>query len=227
MKENALSVIFIFFFLLSFSDDPGWSKYSATHWCLPHTVCSAVTECLIAPLPIKVKRIGRGCSHVTMMRPSQISSQCVWSSLGFFNSVLVRAKQPRPPWKCVAHLCFSPCSCQLFVELGYETWEPGAGPAGLGAPGLGDSLLRSTTSGQDLTTLSMRKIILTSNVNLCWCNMRLLPGILSLITWEKRPTTSLLQPPAGWLYRVMRSRLISFPLDWAALVPSATPPKSY
>lgn len=38
---------------------------------------------------------------------------------------------------------------------------------------------------QCVTTLSMKKFLLTSNLSLHWCNVRPFPHILSLFTWEK------------------------------------------
>ena len=43
---------------------------------------------------------------------------------------------------------------------------------------------------QCLATLPEKKFFLISNLNLPWCNIRPLPLILSLVTWEKRPIPS-------------------------------------
>jgi len=60
---------------------------------------------------------------------------------------------------------------------------------------------------QWLTTPSVNKSVITSNINLTWCNLRLFPHVLSLATWENRLALSLLQLPYRKLYRVMRSPL--------------------
>ncbi|XP_064911793.1 ankyrin repeat domain-containing protein 66 isoform X1 [Columba livia] len=59
----------------------------------------------------------------------------------------------------------------------------------------GDSTTALGSLFQCLTTFSMKKYFLISNVNLPWCNLRPFPLILSLATWEKRPTPSMIQPP--------------------------------
>ena len=59
----------------------------------------------------------------------------------------------------------------------------------------GDSTTFLGSLFQCLTTLSVKKFFLISNLNLPWCNLRPLPLILSLVTWEKRPTLTSLQPP--------------------------------
>uniref|UniRef100_A0A8D0FCQ9 Vasculin n=1 Tax=Strix occidentalis caurina TaxID=311401 RepID=A0A8D0FCQ9_STROC len=46
-----------------------------------------------------------------------------------------------------------------------------------------------------LTTLSVKILLLISNLNLTWCNLRSFSLVLSLGTWEKRPTPTSLQPP--------------------------------
>jgi len=43
--------------------------------------------------------------------------------------------------------------------------------------------------------------------NSYWGNLRLFPLILSLVTWEKRLTPTMLQPPFEYLYRAIRSSL--------------------
>jgi len=48
---------------------------------------------------------------------------------------------------------------------------------------------------QCLTTLSVKKFFLVSYLNIPWCNLRPFPLVLSLITWEKTPTPTSLQPP--------------------------------
>ncbi|KAK4810582.1 hypothetical protein QYF61_007319 [Mycteria americana] len=59
----------------------------------------------------------------------------------------------------------------------------------------GDSTASPGSLFQCLTTLSVNKFFLMSNLNLPWCNLRPLPLVLSLVTWEKRPTPTSLQPP--------------------------------
>lgn len=44
------------------------------------------------------------------------------------------------------------------------------------------------------TTFSGKKFFLRSNLNLSWCNLRLFPLMLSLVTWEKRLTS----PTYNW-----------------------------
>ncbi|KAK4832220.1 hypothetical protein QYF61_021067, partial [Mycteria americana] len=61
---------------------------------------------------------------------------------------------------------------------------------------------------QCLTTLSVNKFFLISNLNPPWCNLRPFPLVLSLVTWEKRPTPTWLQPPYRQLKRAGR-----FPLS--------------
>ncbi|KAK4824542.1 LOW QUALITY PROTEIN: hypothetical protein QYF61_016146, partial [Mycteria americana] len=52
----------------------------------------------------------------------------------------------------------------------------------------GDSTTSLGSLFQCLTTLSVKKFFLISNLNLAWHNLRPFPLILSLVTWEKRPT---------------------------------------
>ncbi|KAK4832719.1 LOW QUALITY PROTEIN: hypothetical protein QYF61_025208, partial [Mycteria americana] len=52
----------------------------------------------------------------------------------------------------------------------------------------GDSTTSLGSLFQCLTTLSLNKFFLISNLNLPWCNLRPFPLVLSLVTWEKRPT---------------------------------------
>ncbi|KAK4831669.1 hypothetical protein QYF61_018636 [Mycteria americana] len=59
----------------------------------------------------------------------------------------------------------------------------------------GDSATSLGSLFQCLTTLSVKKFFLISSLNLPWCNLRPFPLVLSLVTWEKRPTPALLQPP--------------------------------
>jgi len=44
------------------------------------------------------------------------------------------------------------------------------------------------TSMESLTTLSVKKLLLISNLNLPWCNLRPFPLVLSPVSSEKRPT---------------------------------------
>ncbi|KAK4824615.1 LOW QUALITY PROTEIN: hypothetical protein QYF61_016921 [Mycteria americana] len=48
---------------------------------------------------------------------------------------------------------------------------------------------------QCLTTLSVKKLFLISNLSLPWHNLRTFPLVLWLDIWEKRPTPTSLQPP--------------------------------
>ena len=57
-------------------------------------------------------------------------------------------------------------------------------PPGMGATSLGSLF-------QCLTTPSVKEFSLISNRNLSWCNLRPLPLVLSLVSWEKRPNTCL------------------------------------
>ncbi|KAK4826066.1 hypothetical protein QYF61_005025 [Mycteria americana] len=59
----------------------------------------------------------------------------------------------------------------------------------------GDSTTSLGSLFQCLTTLSVKKFFLISRLNLPWRNLRPFPLILSLVTWEKRPTPTSLQPP--------------------------------
>ena len=59
----------------------------------------------------------------------------------------------------------------------------------------GDSTTSLGSLFQCLATLSVNKFLLISYLNLPWRNLRPLPLVLSLVTWEKRPTPPLLQPP--------------------------------
>lgn len=60
---------------------------------------------------------------------------------------------------------------------------------------------------QCLTTLFMKKFFLTSNPNLSWSNLKPLHHVLSFVTWKKRPTPFLLQPPCRYLETAIRSPL--------------------
>ena len=57
----------------------------------------------------------------------------------------------------------------------------------------GDSTTSLGSLFQCLTTLSVKKCFLTSNLNLPWRNLRPFPLVLSPVTSEKRPT-----PPSYW-----------------------------
>jgi len=59
----------------------------------------------------------------------------------------------------------------------------------------GDSTTSLGSLFQCLTTLSVKKFSLISNLTLPWCNFRPLLLILSLVAWEKRPAPTSLQPP--------------------------------
>ncbi|KAK4829053.1 hypothetical protein QYF61_001858 [Mycteria americana] len=73
--------------------------------------------------------------------------------------------------------------------------------------GDGDSTTSLGSLLQCLTTPSVNKFCLISNLNLPWCNFRPFPLVLSLVTWEKRLTPTSLQPPFRELYRAIRSLL--------------------
>jgi len=64
-----------------------------------------------------------------------------------------------------------------------------------------DSTTSLSSLCQCITTLS-KTFFLISNLNLLWCNLRPLPFILSLNTWEKM-LTSTSQPPFRELQRVI------------------------
>ncbi|KAK4831181.1 LOW QUALITY PROTEIN: hypothetical protein QYF61_015913 [Mycteria americana] len=66
--------------------------------------------------------------------------------------------------------------------------------AKLGAARDGDSTTSLGSLFQCLTTLSVKKFFLISSLNLPWHNLRPFPLVLSLVTWEKRPTPTSLQP---------------------------------
>ncbi|KAK4821803.1 hypothetical protein QYF61_003832 [Mycteria americana] len=59
----------------------------------------------------------------------------------------------------------------------------------------GDSTTSLGSLFQCLTTLLVKKFFLISNLNLPWRNLRPFSLVLSLVTWEKRPTPTSLQPP--------------------------------
>ncbi|KAK4830710.1 hypothetical protein QYF61_012970 [Mycteria americana] len=59
----------------------------------------------------------------------------------------------------------------------------------------GDSTTSLGSLFQCLITLSVKKFSLISSLNLPWRNLRPFPLVLSLVTWEKRPTPTSLQPP--------------------------------
>ncbi|KAK4827080.1 hypothetical protein QYF61_014182 [Mycteria americana] len=61
--------------------------------------------------------------------------------------------------------------------------------------GDGDSTTSLGSLFQWLATLSVKNFFLISNLNLPWHNLRPFPFVLSLVTWEKRPTPTSLQPP--------------------------------
>ncbi|NWZ70958.1 CRFR2 factor, partial [Acrocephalus arundinaceus] len=56
-------------------------------------------------------------------------------------------------------------------------------------------------------TLSAKKFFLISSLNFAWCNLRPLPLVLSLVTWEQSPTSTWLHPPVREFQRVGRSPL--------------------
>ncbi|NWZ30868.1 SETBP protein, partial [Asarcornis scutulata] len=59
---------------------------------------------------------------------------------------------------------------------------------------------------QCLTTLSVKKFFLISNLNLPWCNFSPFPLVLSPGMWENRPIPTSLQPPLMYLYREITER---------------------
>ncbi|KAK4815816.1 LOW QUALITY PROTEIN: hypothetical protein QYF61_007425 [Mycteria americana] len=68
----------------------------------------------------------------------------------------------------------------------------------------GDSSTSLGSLFQCLITLSVKKNFLISSLNLPWCNLRPFPLVLSLVTWEKRPT-----PPLYNLLSVVESDKVS------------------
>ena len=75
----------------------------------------------------------------------------------------------------------------------------------------GDSTTSLRSLFQCLTTLSVKKFFLISNLNLPWCNLRPFPLILSPVTSEKRPTP--LYIPFRYWKRTIRSLF-----DWSQLL---------
>ena len=71
----------------------------------------------------------------------------------------------------------------------------------------GDSITFLGSLFQCLTALSEKKFLLKSDLNCPCCNLRPFPLILSLVTWEKKPTPSSPQPPFRELYRAIRAPL--------------------
>ncbi|KAK4828611.1 hypothetical protein QYF61_000063 [Mycteria americana] len=57
----------------------------------------------------------------------------------------------------------------------------------------GDSTTSLGSLFQCLITPSVKKNFLISSLNLPWCNLRPFPLVLSLVTWEKRPTPTSFQ----------------------------------
>jgi len=90
----------------------------------------------------------------------------------------------------------------------------------------GDSTAALGSLVQRLTTLSGKKFLLISILNLPWRSLRPLPLVLSLVTWEKRPT-----PPhytllsGSWREREGLPSASSSP-DWTDPAPSASPHNS-
>ncbi|KAK4807471.1 hypothetical protein QYF61_008239 [Mycteria americana] len=75
---------------------------------------------------------------------------------------------------------------QIYAIIQMQTWKS--------LPEIirdGDSTTSLGSLFQCLTTLSVKKFFLMSNLNLPWRNWRPFPLILSLVTWEKRPTPPL------------------------------------
>ncbi|KAK4815747.1 LOW QUALITY PROTEIN: hypothetical protein QYF61_006785 [Mycteria americana] len=68
----------------------------------------------------------------------------------------------------------------------------------------GDSTTSLGSLVQCLITLSVKKNFLISSLNLPWRNLRPFPLVLSLVTWEKRPT-----PPLYNLLSVVESNKVS------------------
>jgi len=62
-------------------------------------------------------------------------------------------------------------------------------------PGMVDSTTSLSSLFRCLTTHSVKKFFLTSTLNVPWRNLRPLPLLLLLVSWEKRPTPASLQPP--------------------------------
>ena len=57
-----------------------------------------------------------------------------------------------------------------------------------------DSTTSLSSPFQHLTTLLEKKLLLISNLNIPWCNLRPFRLVLLLVTWEKRAMT-MSQPP--------------------------------
>ena len=71
----------------------------------------------------------------------------------------------------------------------------------------GDSTTYLGSLFQCLTTLSVKKFFLISNLNLPWLNLRPFHLVLSPVTSEKRPTSFLLYTPFRYWRRAIRSPL--------------------
>lgn len=66
----------------------------------------------------------------------------------------------------------------------------------------GDSTISPGSQSQNPTILSLKKFLLTTDLNLLWCNLKPLPCVSSIVFWVN--TLSQLQPPFK-SYRVMTS----------------------
>ena len=94
----------------------------------------------------------------------------------------------------------------------------------------GDSTMSLSSLFQYLTTPSGKKFFIISNLNLSCCNLKPLPFILLLVTWEKRRTPTSFQPPfiEGGNCRGQQGFLWAFfSPDWIIPVSSAVPHKTW
>jgi len=84
----------------------------------------------------------------------------------------------------------------------------------------GDSTTPLGSLFQCLTTLSVRKCFLISNLNSPWHNLRPFPLVLSSVTSEKRPTPLSLEAPFRYWKRAITSHL-------SLLLPRLNSPSSF
>ena len=95
----------------------------------------------------------------------------------------------------------------------------------------GDSTTSLGSLFQCLTTVSVKKFFLISNLNFPWHNLRPLPLILSLVTWDHRPPPASLQLPVlsdnkgnattisnnnEYAKQMIYNKIFSPPNDWFA-----------
>ena len=82
----------------------------------------------------------------------------------------------------------------------------------------GDSTTSLGSLFQCFISLSVMKFFRISNLNLPWCNLRLLPLVLLLVTWENRPTATLLTASFQVLVEWWDLPTASSSPDWTTLV---------